>query len=305
MSLRKLIDQAINIVLPRYCLLCERRLNTTVLCWNCIPREPAIDLGSQCDRCFSVDPAINTRSIQPDQPSLCHLCTICPPSFEKMRDLWEYHGMVRDLIAVMKYQPSECLCDYLANRMAVQTVKLFPKRAWDLVVPVPPAQRSLRLRLFSPCHVLAKAVSTITHVPLARGALQQTSENSAQAGLALEQRCRNVLEVFAACSQKITGKRVLLIDDVITSGATSSAAAKALYLAGAERVDVYALARSLNWVSMRQTVAKSIAYARPLSADKPSNLAAYDPARCVTVQAEQTAHYPTTTQGERTERAPR
>jgi ComF family protein len=120
----------------------------------------------------------------------------------------------------------------------------------DVIVPVPLARLRLLTRRFNQAQLLAAEVCRQTGKPVLPLALKRTRATASQIGLTRRQREQNVSGVFAVSQQavhEISGKSVLLIDDVVTTGSTAAAAAIALKKAGASRVDVLALALVTDW----------------------------------------------------------
>jgi ComF family protein len=114
----------------------------------------------------------------------------------------------------------------------------------DVVVAVPLARQRLIWRRFNQSQVLANEVARLSKKPVALRALERTRPTRSQVGLSRNERKRNVTGAFRVAPDEqvaIAGKSVLLVDDVVTTGATVNAAAKALKRAGAARVDVLVL----------------------------------------------------------------
>jgi len=115
----------------------------------------------------------------------------------------------------------------------------------DVIVPVPLHRWRLLQRRFNQAALLAAEVSRLTRVPCDPLLLRRTRATPRQVGLARSERARNMVGVFAVAGDheaRLAGRRVVLVDDVITTGATVEAAARVLKRAGAARVDVLALA---------------------------------------------------------------
>jgi ComF family protein len=113
------------------------------------------------------------------------------------------------------------------------------------VLPLPLARGRLAERGFNPAALLARELASSFGLALEPGALQRTRETRPQSGLDHDARVRNVRGAFAS-APVVAGRHVALVDDVMTTGATLSAAAEALKRAGARQVDVWALARTLD-----------------------------------------------------------
>jgi ComF family protein len=115
----------------------------------------------------------------------------------------------------------------------------------DLLVPVPLHRLRLLQRRFNQSALLAQGLSRVTQVPAAVTVLKRIRRTASQVGLSEQERDRNVAKAFGVSARSrslLKGKRILLIDDVITTGATVNACATALLGAGAKRVDVLAIA---------------------------------------------------------------
>lgn len=156
----------------------------------------------------------------------------------------------------MKYGLNEKLCRSIGRLMGEVLVPTFSERDWDLLVPLPSSKTALRKRLYNQTLSLARGVKDggDLHCGIAVAVLQHKGYPSPQAKLALTERVRNVQHAFAA-APLVEGKRVLLVEDVITTGATTAAATAALLSAGARRVDVIAFARVERWGSFRPRIA--------------------------------------------------
>jgi ComF family protein len=129
--------------------------------------------------------------------------------------------------------------------MATRVVDLFGERAIDAVVPVPLHRRRARERGFNQADILARVVGKRLHRPVLRRAVARVRPTPPQAGKARD-RVRNVRGAFAVRDPaRIEGRSLLLVDDVLTTGATVNECAKVLMKAGARAVLVYTLARAL------------------------------------------------------------
>jgi ComF family protein len=151
-----------------------------------------------------------------------------------------YEGPLRKLIHLFKYSGMKPLSGPLA-RLLDRVIP--PEFAFDAVVPVPLHWRKRWSRGFNQAELLARHVAERRHLPLLR-ALHRKRATATQAGLAVAGRRRTVTGAFAARSvQGIKGARILLIDDVMTTGATANACAAVLKRAGAKSVSLLTLAR--------------------------------------------------------------
>lgn len=189
----------------------------------------------QCGAAFLSEKSLNESGV-------CRLCASGATSFHNCYCFGEYAGTLRELIHLFKYRRIRTLAAPLGKLMARA---LPPQASYDALVPMPLHWRRRFIRGFNQAELLARVVSRRTGLPVLT-ALRRRRHTSAQASLASSsQRRANVRGVFSIQgSFEAAGKRLLLVDDVLTSGATVNSAAAALAAAGAARVAVLALARA-------------------------------------------------------------
>lgn len=204
----------------------------------------------RCARCFEY-------LATPYDEQACAACLAFPPLPARMRFLWHYETEAREVITAMKYKPSLALCRLLGRWLGERLLDLFSFADWDLIVPLPSTRASLEKRLFNQCAVLSSEIVRVLPqilAPIEHRALRMHTEKRTQAALEPTQRIRNVRDCFQSDSARVNGKKILLIDDVITTGATCTSAVSALLTAGAHSVDVLAVARARSWNQHRQTI---------------------------------------------------
>jgi ComF family protein len=228
---------ALDVVLPPLCLGCQTRLaNHDALCPECWRRIDFIR-PPMCDR-LGLPMPYDTGA-----PMISAAAAANPPPFERARAVARYDGLMRELVHELKFRDTHDARRLFGRWMCQAGPDLISST--DVIVPVPLAPFRLLVRRFNQAQIIAAEVSLLTGKPLLSLALKRTRATAHQIGLTRRERERNVAGAFAVsptCSVQVMGKSVLLIDDVITTGATVSACAKALKKAGAARVDVLALA---------------------------------------------------------------
>ncbi|RWN22922.1 MAG: ComF family protein [Mesorhizobium sp.] len=169
-----------------------------------------------------------------------------PPPFERARAAVAYSGVARQMVQGLKYQDRTDLAPWMARWMVRAGADLIADA--DVVVPVPLHWRRFFRRRFNQSAELARAVSTLSQLPFAPSAVRRVKLTRQQVGLERSEREENVRAAFrvpAEAEIEIAGRRVLLIDDVYTTGATVRSATKALKRGGAVAVDVLTFARVL------------------------------------------------------------
>lgn len=177
----------------------------------------------------------------PDPQAECPACQGRHFAFTQARAWGAYGGPLRRAILKLKHKRNRELGLVLSQHMAEV---LPPRWGVELVVPVPLSVRRLAQRGYNPVDLLAGPLATQLGLPLAADALQRRRDTRPQMDLQVEQRWANVHGAFVG-QAAAASCRVLLVDDIITTGATVHAAARALRAAGATSVYVLALARTL------------------------------------------------------------
>lgn len=166
-----------------------------------------------------------------------------PPPYDRARAVAAHSGAMRSLVHALKFQDRHDV-RHLLGRWLVEAGRDLIADA-DVIVPVPLARRRLLARHFNQAALLAREVATRTGVRFEPMALVRTRATESQVGLSRKERQRNVAGAFSVPKRRaaqVAGRKILLIDDVITTGSTVAACARVLRRGGAERVDVLALA---------------------------------------------------------------
>lgn len=226
------------------------------LCPAC--RDPVSDPGALCPGCWSKLSFI-TRPycerlgipfVYDPGPGILSMQAIAdPPAYRRARAAVRYDEVARDLVHAFKYGDRLDLAPALGRWMAQAGRDLFDGA--DALVPVPLHWRRLWARRFNQSAMLAEAVARHCGIAIAHGALKRVKATSQQVGLSRAERARNVQGAFrvpVAMQAAVRGRRILLVDDVLTSGATTDACARALLRAGAADVDVLVFARVVDGI---------------------------------------------------------
>lgn len=179
-----------------------------------------------------------------DAIAWCAACRRTPLVFDQARAPWQYAGMTRRAIQQFKYHRHWRVGRWLAHEMAQTARQAFALDAITAVVPTPLHWVKRRVRGFNPTEPLAETIAHLLGKPYVPRALRRARWTRTQTRLRTEERFRNVHEAFVASASLVAGHTVLLVDDVLTSGATADACARALRLAGAQGVCVLAAART-------------------------------------------------------------
>jgi ComF family protein len=172
----------------------------------------------------------------------CGICQREPPAFDRAWVAGPYEGPLRRAIHLLKYGCMTPLARPLGERLALAAA---PFSGYDAIVPAPLHWRRRWDRGFNQAELLARELSRRVGVPVDRRLLR-TRSTAPQAGLSAAERRLNVRGAFRAAGEQagIRGKRLIVVDDVMTTGATLAACTRALKRAGAAEVAVLTLARA-------------------------------------------------------------
>jgi ComF family protein len=228
---------SLDVVFPPLCLGCQTRLlDHHTLCSNCW-RQIDFIRPPLCDR-LGIPLPYDIGGIM-----ISAAAAADPPPYERARAVARYDGLMKQLIHDFKFRDTHDARHLFGRWMSEAGTDLIS--AADCIVPVPLARFRLLSRRFNQAQLLAAEIGNRSGKCVHGQGLLRIKATARQLGLTRLERQRNVAGAFAVnprTKAEIAGKSILLIDDVITTGATVSAATKALKKAGAARVDVLALA---------------------------------------------------------------
>jgi ComF family protein len=237
---RATLRLGLNVALPPLCPACRTLVHDSGLCAECWSKLAFI-APPYCPRLgipFVYDPGPGILSMQ---------AIADPPSFHRARAAVRYDDVARQLVHAFKYGDRLDLAPTLGRWMARAGHELTAEA--DALVPVPLHWRRLWQRRFNQSAALAKEISGASQVPIAHQVLKRVKATAQQVGLSRTQRAENVQGAFRVPSEargNVKGRRFILVDDVLTSGATLDACARALLRAGAAQVDALVFARVVD-----------------------------------------------------------
>jgi len=189
-----------------------------------------------------------------DPTKRCILCKASPVLPAPLWSAFPYDGALEHLIRLYKYGPVRHLGSLLAELFvfaALSDQSALEDLHDPLVCIIPSSRSSMSKRGFQHVGTFALRLGAALSAHVRLGALQSARERRAQAGLPLRSRIENVKDAFCVKSKLVRGRDLLVVDDVVTTGATANQAAAALYASGAARVRVLTLARSRRFVHHR------------------------------------------------------
>jgi len=231
---------ALDIALPTLCVSCREPVDGEGVCAACWARLSFIE-RPYCPRLgipFVYDPGPDMLSMQ---------AIADPPAFHRARAAVRYDDIAKTLVHALKYQDRTDLAPTMGRWMARAGGELLNDA--DLLSPVPLHWRRAWSRRYNQSGALAKIIAQHGHAKVAGDVLRRVRPTQQQIGLSKSERAANVQGAFAVAPDKtadVHGRHIVLIDDVLTSGATADACARALLRAKAKQVDVLVFARVVD-----------------------------------------------------------
>lgn len=237
-GVRDALHAAIRFVMPSVCPRCGRSVEGAALCASCWSQARFV-VPPLCLRCglpFDYDAGGKTW---------CGACIATPPAFRSARAALAYDDVSRDLILALKHGDRTDLVPLLVPHLLRAGADLLSPAS--LLVPVPLHPRRLLARRFNQAALLALSLGGATGVPVAPRLLRRRRHTPSQGHLGASARRRNLQGAIALGKYEadLRGIDIVLIDDVMTTGATVEACARVLLKAGAGDVDVLTVARRL------------------------------------------------------------
>jgi ComF family protein len=236
-GVRAVLRAALDLALPPLCAACREPVDGKGLCPACWSKLSFIT-RPYCERLgipFVYDPGPGILSME---------AIADPPAYHRARAAVRFDEISRALVHALKYGDRLDLAPMMGRWMSRAGRELLTEA--DALVPVPLHWRRLWARRFNQSAMLAATVSADSGVPIAAAALKRVKATVQQVGLTRTERAANVQGAFRVPDDgkaTVHGRRLVVIDDVLTSGATVEGCAKALLRAGANNVDVLVFAR--------------------------------------------------------------
>jgi len=212
----------------RWCMECSQ---------NTLEIEPPI-----CPICGN--PNIN------EEP--CRRCWLSTPLYSSLRSYTIFNGSIREAIHRLKYRRDIGLGEVLSRPMITSLQKL--NWSLDIITSVPLGLVRFDERGYNQATLLARPMALCLEVPFSSRVLTRIRETRTQVGLTVKERRENMADAFRADSKLVKGKNILVVDDVVTSGATLNACAKALLDGGASKVYGFSLARAVFTPNMENNI---------------------------------------------------
>ena len=225
--------RVLSLLLPASCVLCGgRAMEHLNLCSECLDDLPR--MHEACRRCAT--PLVDS--------DICERCTTSPPAFHRTLAAFRYLEPVDTLIQQLKFHKALAIAPTLGHLLRIrveQAGMLDP----ECILPVPLHPHRLRERGFNQSMEIARVIAAETNIPLRPLWVRRNRDTPAQSGMRnVEARHRNVRGAFSASKRLARHRRVAIVDDVITTGATATELAQTILAQGVKSVDLWCVARA-------------------------------------------------------------
>lgn len=215
-----MFDKILSFLFPSPCVMCQKPAGRNrFVCNSCKEHLTLLKSGALCKTCLAP---------LPSGAELCGKCLSNSPAYGQLVACVSYQGILRNSLHRYKFGGRSDLHTSFAMMMCAQLLS-FGCTDFDVVVPTPLSKERLRERGFNQAELIAKDIAKQFHAPCVSNALKKCRDTERQSELDMHQRDRNVRGAFALSSpDAVRGKKVLLVDDIFTTGATMREAAKTL-----------------------------------------------------------------------------
>jgi ComF family protein len=239
------LDRLLSLFYPNVCQVCRGAragVKEGYVCASCRTRKDGVRFIEQpfC-RCCGLPFA--------GEITVAFECANCRDEkfyFRSARAAVRLSGLVQEVIHRYKYNHATWFEPFLLELLLRACQPALAPEKWDYIVPIPLHWRKLRERSFNQSLRLSRALSKATGIPVHNRLLRRIESTRTQTRLTRSQRAENVKRAFSyRAKAPLTGERIILVDDVLTTGATANACAKLLMQNGASVVDVWTIARGV------------------------------------------------------------
>ncbi len=240
----RILDPLLNLFFPESCFICEtpiaKRMYSGV-CPDCLDKALALKIQPPfCPSC-----GLPMQNFEPGSVLLCVECVVTPPPYSGARSFGFYSGALASIVHGLKFRGKRNLAVPLSSLLVETFCENWGQGSFDLVIPIPLHAKRRRKRGYNQSELIARNLARRIGIPFKNRLLIRTRDSVSQIGLSDRQRRDNVKNAFSCMNpEHIREARVLLVDDVMTTGATVESASKTLIEGGVLSVSVLTLART-------------------------------------------------------------
>lgn len=237
--IQPLIDAVLDFIYPRVCVCCnhELELDESFICQSCEDSLTYI----QTPICFACGSPVFRESVE-----RCDNCLREHIYYDQIRSELDYNDeLVRQMIHAFKFEYMNSMVSGLSKYLILAYEQYYTHEQIELILSVPLHKSRLRQREFNQAHLLAKHFANEIHLPLRDDLAIRNRSTQPQSQLKPDERMKNVKDAFSILNpDEVSGKTILIIDDIVTTGSTVNEMSKVLRECGATRILVLSLARA-------------------------------------------------------------
>lgn len=236
-----ILKRAVEGLYPPCCPFCDNQLKAAEkasgVCRKC-QRQLVYITDAHCCKCG--------KPLENERTEYCYDCSRRRHNYEQARALLSYQGVVRGALYRFKSSNRREYVTFFGNEICKILGFWIRNCQADYLIPIPLTKEKERMRGYNQAQILARVISLQTGIPCKENVLVKQTETQAQKGLDARQRQKNLEQAFGIKAQRerfqLTGKRIILVDDIYTTGATVDAAAAVLRQAGVLKIYVLTVA---------------------------------------------------------------
>jgi ComF family protein len=244
-GIRRLLDFIANGIFPRPCISCENenRRDNHYLCSSCLKDIRRI-INPFCNICGNPG---DMNYDYPNQEFVCGLCRHQAYRFQQARSYGYYENALKDLIQHLKYKKQIGVMREIRPLLSQYFENSESKYSGFFIVPVPLSKLRLKERGFDQAYLIAKELARILNLPMLSTSITRIRDTPYQAGLERKKRLENIKGAFEVSQPDyVRAKKILLVDDVLTTGSTCNEVTKVLKISKVDCVKVFTLARAVK-----------------------------------------------------------
>lgn len=236
--IQQFFETAITFLFPAQCKVCEKDIGLNSIPYLCVGCWDSLEIVTPpwCEIC-------GIQNVE----GVCNLCATTPPRFGKLRTVAFYDAILQKIIHLYKFEKRRSLAKHLSYMMIKHQPKDCNFKEYDYILPIPLHKTRLRERGFNQSALIAQGISNELGIEICTNALVRSKNTTPQSSLTRDARQSNIVGAFDIKNRNhIKGKRILILDDVFTTGATVNEAVNMLWNEDPVEIDVLTLARTVN-----------------------------------------------------------
>lgn len=224
----KLLQRTIRLIYPECCPFCDEVTGGEgKICNKCLPKIKYVGNPS-CMKCG--------KPISQDEKEYCYDCSVKQHIFDRGISIFIYSDLVRKSIFRFKYENRKCYAKTYAKLLKKDVIHTLSEWGCDAIIPVPISRERYKKRGYNQAELLAREISEIINLPVDSSTLCRVKNTKPQKNLEANERAKNLENAFKISKNVVQYKKIILVDDIFTTGNTFDACADVLKKAGVNKI---------------------------------------------------------------------